>query len=322
MLHRVCIVCGMVLMLCSVACAGNGASAAKLATQTPASQVLVENDRNPIILHSSDWGTPQPLPAPIDMDGDELAPFITLAGDELYFYYTPDISISEAKQALDGISGIYYSGQVDGVWSEPEMLDLGDEYALNGCVYINGQTLWFCSRRDGNYGDVDLYTASRVDGVWQDLQNAGEQLNVDYDAGEVSFSADQNTMLFSVSRYGGLGFTDLWQTQRVGEGWSEPVNLGNVINSIEIECFPYLSEDGTQLWFTSPSKMGYPGYAIFRSIWQDDTWGEPQEIISNYSSKVSIDRAGNLYFVHFFTDEEGELLGSKIYAAYKFDDDD
>lgn len=317
MLHRVCIVCSMVLLLCGAACAGNGASAAELATQTPASLVMVENDRNPIILHSSDWEAPQPLPTPIDMDGDELAPFITLAGDELYFYYTPDLSISEAKQALDGISGIYYSGQVDGVWSEPEMLDLGDEYALNGCVYINGQTLWFCSRRDGNYGDVDLYTASRVDGVWQNLQNAGEQLNVDYDAGEVSFSADQNTMLFSTSRYGGFGLTDLWQTQRVGEGWSEPVNLGNVINSIEIECFPYLSEDGMELWFTSSSRMGYPGYAIFRSIWQDDTWGEPQEIISNYSSKVSIDRAGNLYFVHFFTDEEGKLLGSKIYAAQK-----
>lgn len=322
MLHRVCIVCSMVLLLCSAACAGNGASAAELATQPPASLVMVENDRNPIILHSSDWEAPQPLSAPIDMDGDELAPFITLEGDELYFFYTPDLSMSEAKRALDGISGIFSSKKIDGVWSEPEKLVLSEENSLDSCIYTDGQTLWFCSKRDGNYREEgDLYTASWVDGVWQNWQNAGEQLNMDYDAGEVHLSADQNTMIFSAFRYGGFGLMDLWQTQREGESWSEPVNLGGVVNSTESEDYPFLSEDGLELWFTSPSRMGYSGYAIFRSIWQDGAWGEPQEIISNNVSEVSIDRAGNLYFAHYFYDEEGKILGSKIYVAYKIEND-
>jgi hypothetical protein len=124
-------------------------------------------------------------------------------------------------------------------------------------------------------------------------------------------------MIFSAFRIGGFGLTDLWQIQRVGEGWSEPVNLGDVINSTEMEDCPFLSEDGNELWFTSPSRMGYPGFAIFRSIWQDGEWGEPQEIISNYVSEVSIDRQGNLYFTHFLYDENDELLGSKIYVAFK-----
>lgn len=322
-LRRVCIACSLVLMLCGAACAGNGESAAELSTQTPISQDSMETDANPIILHSSDWESPQPLPAPIDMDGDELAPFITLEGDELYFFYTPDLSMSEAKRALDGISGIYYSKKMDGIWSEPEKLVLSEENALDSCIYTDGQTLWFCSKRDGNYEEEgDLYTASRVDGTWQNGQNAGEQLNVEYDVGEVHLSADQNTMIFSAFRYGGFGLMDLWQTQRVGESWSEPVNLGDVINSSEIDDYPFLSEDRVELWFTSPSRLGYPGFAIFRSTWQDGAWGEPQEIISNNVSEVSIDRAGNLYFAHFFFDEEGELLGSKIYVAYKIDNSD
>lgn len=314
----------LVLLLFSAACIrdkGEGQAVQQIQSSSP--DVALQTDKNPPVLHAEDWETPQPLPAPIDAEGDELSPFITLAGDELYFFYTPDLSMSEAKRALDGISGTFTSKKIDGVWSEPEKLVLSEENSMDSCIYIDGQTLWFCSRRDGNYREEgDLYTASRVDGVWQNWQNAGEQLNMDYDAEEVHLSADQNTMIFSAFRYGGFGLTDLWQTQRVGESWSEPVNLGGVINSTEMDDYPFLSEDGLELWFTSPSRSGYPGFAIFRSIWQDGAWGEPQEIISNDVSEVSMDRAGNLYFAHFFFDEEGEPLGSKIYVAYKIDNSD
>jgi hypothetical protein len=305
-----------ILLLFNSACVG-GERPAIEQTQSSAAGVTPQIDMHPPILHAGDWETPQPLPAPIDGEGNELEPFITLAGNELYFLFTPHLSVSEAKRALDGVSGIYYSKKVGEVWSEPEKLILSEENALDSCVYTDGQVLWFCSKRDGNYGEGDLYIASRVDGVWQNWRNAGKQLNVDYDVGEMHLSADQNTMIFSAFRAGGFGLIDLWQTQRVGEGWSEPVNLGDGINSAEIEDYPFLSEDGRELWFTSSSRLGYPGYAIFRSIGQDGVWGEPQEILSNDVSEVSIDRQGNLYFTHFLYDENDELLGSKIYVAYK-----
>jgi len=308
----------VVFLLFSAACTRNkGEGQATQQTQSSAPGVTSQIDTHPPILLMEDWETPQPLPAPIDGKGDELAPFITLAGDELYFFYTADISVTEAKRALDGISGIYYSKKVNGVWSTPEKLELGDENALNSCVYADGKTLWFCSKREGNYGEGDYYTASLVDGEWRDWQNAGEQLNRTYDVDEIHLSVDQNTMIFSAFRAGGFGLIDLWQIQRVGEDWSEPVNLGDVINSSEIEDYPFLSEDGKELWFTSHSRLDYPGFAIFRSIGQDGAWGEPQEILSNDVSEVSIDQEGNLYFTHFLYDESDELLGSKIYVAFK-----
>lgn len=276
-----------------------------------------EFDPTPSILLVGGWETPQALPYPIDTEGDELAPFITLAGDELYYFYTPDLSISENKQALDGISDTYYSKQVNGVWSTPEKLELGGENALDGCIYTDGQMLWFCSKREGNYGESDLYIASFMDGAWRDWQNAGEQLNVTDDVGEMHLSADQNTMIFSAFLPNGFGYLDLWQIHREGEGWSQPENLGNVVNDTDMETYPFLSEDGKELWFTSSSRAGYPGYAIFRSIWQDGAWGEPQEILSNNVSEVSIDQEGNLYFAHFLYNENDELLGSKIYVAFK-----
>lgn len=317
MLHRACMAYSMVLMLCSTACRGDKDLATELSIQASI-QGITENDAHPVIVHSADWVAPQPLPNPIDKEGNELEAFITLSGDELYFLFTPDISISEAKRALDGVSGVYYSKKVNGVWSVPERLELGGDNVLNGCVYTNGKILWFCSLREGNYNPRgDYYTADFVNGSWGNWQNAGEFLNRILDIEEIHLSTDQNTMIFSAVLPGSYGYADLWQIHREGENWSQPENLGNIINSTEEETFPYLSEDGSELWFTSSSRLGYPGYAIYRSTWQDGEWGEPQEIISNYASEVSIDRQGNLYFTHFLYDENDELLESKIYVAYK-----
>lgn len=287
-------------------------------TQDVTQSITPELDLQPPVFLVEGWEAPQPLPHSIDKEGNELEPFITLTGDELYFLFTPDISISEAKRALDGVSGIYYSKRVNGLWSTLEKLELGGDNALNGCVYTDGQTLWFCSIREGNYNPKgDYYTAFFEDGRWSNWQNAGELLNRILDIEEIHLSTDQNTMIFSAFLPGSYGYADLWQIHREGESWSQPENLGNIINSLDEETFPYLSEDGSELWFTSFSRLGYPGYAIFRSVWQDGAWGEPQEIISNYTSEVSIDRQGNLYFTHFLYDENDVLLESKIYVAYK-----
>jgi len=108
----------LLIMILTAGCAQNVESAFYQSDQSiaDASQSMhEENDLNPPVLHVEDWEEPQPLPAPIDKEGDELAPFITLAGDELYFFYTADLSVSEAKRALDGVSGIYYSKKANGV---------------------------------------------------------------------------------------------------------------------------------------------------------------------------------------------------------------
>jgi hypothetical protein len=276
MLHSIYMACSIVLLLCSIACIGNKDLASELSIQTPVLSIT-ENDEHPVIVHSAGWGTPQPLPNPIDKEGNELEAFITLSGDELYFLFTPDLSISEVKRALDGVSGVYYSKKVNGIWSASERLELGGDNVLNGCVYTNGKVLWFCSLREGNYNPRgDYYTANFVNGSWSNWQNAGEFLNRIIDIEEIHLSTDQNTMTFSAVLPDSYGYADLWQIHREGESWSQPENLGNIINSPEEETFPYLSEDESELWFTSFSRLGYPGYAIFRSIWQDGEWGEPQ----------------------------------------------
>ncbi|MEX1248054.1 MAG: hypothetical protein WEA61_06185 [Anaerolineales bacterium] len=64
-------------------------------------------------------------------------------------------------------------------------------------------------------------------------------------------------------------------------GWSEPINLGALINTPGDENRPYLSPDGSVLYYDGPSQLGYPGPAIFRAFRQPDgSWSQPEEHIS------------------------------------------
>ncbi|MDQ1372094.1 MAG: hypothetical protein QG582_1009, partial [Candidatus Thermoplasmatota archaeon] len=105
----------------------------------------------------------------------------------------------------------------------------------------------------------------------------------------------------------------------VGDQWSTPVLVEGVSTDYADEGFPYVSPDGSELWFTAESRlgMGYTGPAIFRSVLQPNgTWGAPEEIVSNFAGECTFDDEGNLYFVHhYFVD--GEMIEADIYVALK-----
>ena len=148
----------LLVMILTAGCAQNVEPAFYQSDQsiTDASQgIPAEKDVNPPVLHVEGWEEPQPLPAPVDKEGDELAPFITLAGDELYFFYASDLSVSEAKRGA-GWSfryllfkksewGMVRSRKADAIRRKMKMLWIAVFTPM-------GKTLWFCSRRDGNYG--------------------------------------------------------------------------------------------------------------------------------------------------------------------------
>jgi WD40-like Beta Propeller Repeat len=276
-----------------------------------------ETDAFPPVLHSDRWQKPVPLDGPINTAGAEDSPFITPDGNNFYFFFTPDVSIPAEKQLLDGVTGIWWSRKVSGNWTEPERVVLNNDLSLDGCEYVQGDTMWFCSVRKGNIGEIDIYTAKLRNGKWTDWRNAGEQLNEQYGIGEFHLSSDGNTIYFHWTGHGGLGGVDIWKSEKTTTGWGEPVNLGPKINSAGDEGWPFLSSDGNELWFCGQSRLAYSGPAVFRSLkMADGSWGEPEEIISNFAGEPTLDDQGNIYFVHHFYSREGKMLEADIYVAY------
>ncbi|MBN2386119.1 MAG: PD40 domain-containing protein [Anaerolineales bacterium] len=266
------------------------------------------------------WSAPVPLEGPVNTAGVEDSPFIPTDGSALYFFFTPDPNIPAQRQLGDGQTGIWMAPRQGEGWGEPIRIWLNDpgELALDGCGFVLGNELWFCSARVGNQGEIDLYTAHLVDGVWSDWQNAGPQINFEYDVGELHITADGRELYFGSQRDGGFGGSDLWVSTPSGNGWGTPANLGAAINGPGNENRPYVTPDGGELWFDGEGRSGRPGPSIYRCLRQDDdTWDDCQEIIAQFAGEPALSPDGNtLYFVHhYFSDDLSRVIETDLYVS-------
>ncbi len=278
-----------------------------------ATKVTPEADLYPPKLHSDSWKKPVPLPSTINTAGAEDSPFVTPDGNTLYFFFTPDVKVPVEKQLLDGVTGIYVSKKVNGSWSKAARVVLQDQgkLALDGCWFVQDNSAWFCSAREG-YTGVNLFTAEFRDGKWTNWQYAGDKLNKEYKTGEMHITADGKELYFHSDRSGGKGQLDIWVTGKVNGEWQQPENV-KAVNTAENEGWPYVSQDGKELWFLR-TYSGTP--AIFRSKKIDGEWQEPELIISQFAGEPSLDNAGNIYFVHHYF-KDGKMIEADIYVAEK-----
>ncbi len=289
------------------------------AIPSDAIKITPESDVFPPVLHSDEWEAPVPMDGPINTAGLEDSPFITPDGNTFFFFFTPDANEPPQKQLIDGATGIWWSHRINGEWSEPERIILTNSISLDGAPFVQDDTMWFGSIRFGNYGEVDIYTAKYRNGKWTDWENAGQQLNEEYDVGELHITSDGQTIY--CGRFANLdGFVgkDIWMLERIDGEWSEPVKLPYPVNTDEYdEDQPFITSDGNELWFTGQSRLGYPGPAIFRSIKVNGSWAEPKEILSNFAGEPTLDNEGNIYFVHHFFTTDMKMIEADIYVAYR-----
>lgn len=271
-------------------------------------KITPETDMYPPILHSDEFEEPVPL-AVIKSAGVEDSPFIPAGRDELYFVFVSDVRLPVQKQIIDGVTGIYVSKKMNGGWQTPErvFLQKPGKLALDGCTFVQGDTMWFCSAREG-YTGMHWFTADYVDETWTNWKNA--DFDPEYEVGELHFSGDE--VYFHSARPGGMGQNDIWVSRNAGGKWQEPENVRKV-NSEDNEGMPYLTPDGNELWFNR-QYLGTP--AVFRSQKVNNEWQKPELIISQFAGEPTLDSEGNIYFVHHFF-KDNQMIEADIYIAYR-----
>lgn len=125
----------------------------------------------------------------------------------------------------------------------------------------DGNTIFFMSNRPGGYGGYDIYTAEKVDGVWQPAVNLGETVNSANLEHTPVISPDGNKLFFTLETSG--GYTRVWMTEKVGDEWQNPVILPGIVNlSWANNNTQFISHDGKWLYFSC--WVGYGNWNIYR----------------------------------------------------------
>lgn len=273
-----------------------------------ATKMTPATDLYPPRSETNEYEDPVPLPYPVNGAGAEDFAFMMPDGKTLYLWFTPDPNIPPEKQLMDGVTGIYASRMANGNWSNPEriVLESPGQLALDGCEFVLGNTIWFCSARAG-YTGIHWFAAEFRAGKWMDWKNA--DFAPDFEVGELHITADGNELYFHSSRPGGKGGYDIWVSHRRDGAWQQPSNL-EIVNSPYSDGWPFVSADGSELWFTRV--QGSP--TLWRSPRANGQWGEPTEMFGPFAGEASLDSQGNVYFTHHFY-RDGKMLEADIYMA-------
>lgn len=161
--------------------------------------------------------------------------------------------------------------------------NLGSDINSANEEYINSvtadeQTLIFTreSKSEGNSPPAEmLYIAHKDSTGWK---TSPLQFNspIAVNAGALCISPDGHTIWFTIcGANDGFGSCDLYVSQRQKDSWSQPQNLGQVINSISWDTQPSISSDGMKLYFVSNRPGGIGNSDIWVSTLQNDSWGTP-----------------------------------------------
>lgn len=104
--------------------------------------------------------------------------------------------------------------------------------------------------------------------------------------GALALSYDNRYIFFtSCHRPDGYGSCDLYFSLKQGDKWSDPKNLGPVVNSPRWESQPSFSSDGRTLYFASSRAGGFGGSDIWKVVLQiDGTWSSPENLGDNINT--------------------------------------
>jgi outer membrane protein OmpA-like peptidoglycan-associated protein len=179
-------------------------------------------------------------------------------------------------------NAVYISHYKDGVWTSPvnitpQIQSDGDQYVSS--LSFDGNMLYL-TREDAF--NSDIYKSIFQNGKWSKSEPlAGQDINTKYWESHASISRDGKTLYFTSNRKGGFGEMDIYKsTLQDNNQWGQPVNLGNVINSVLNEDTPFITENDSVLYFSSQGHENMGGYDIFKSkIGPANQWSAPENLL-------------------------------------------
>lgn len=206
------------------------------------------------------------MPFPFNDGRNQGAVSLTIDNNQLY------ITICEFTQVNNRPyknCDIYVSNRINGNWTD--LINLGESINNNNSwegqpsISSDGKVLYFASAREDAIGGIDIYRSFLLeDGSWSPAENLGPQINTVKDDKSPFLHSDNHTLYFSSNGRLGMGGFDIYISRLDGNNeWSEPLNIGYPINTMEDDLGFIVSTSGERAYFSSNKLEGAGGWDIY-----------------------------------------------------------
>ncbi len=204
--------------------------------------------------HQSDgqWSPAVNLGEPLNNDNHNFAIAISPNGQKLYIANVDEVN-GRVKH------NVSYSQRTGFEWSEPILMDIRDMYNLssfsNYNISENEEIMLMAIKRKNTMGDRDLYVSfKKRNESWSKPHHLGKTVNTKGEEASVFLASDNKTIYFSSDGHPGYGGLDIFISHRLDDtwkNWSEPLNLGEKINSTGNEYDYTIPISGQYAYFSS-----------------------------------------------------------------------
>ncbi|HEY9426169.1 MAG TPA: hypothetical protein VIR34_03375 [Gemmatimonadaceae bacterium] len=224
---------------------------------------------------------PRPVifaPGVISTGDDDAHVTFTARGDSVYFIKsTPTF----------GHWTVLVSHFAKGEWSTPEVARFSGRYHdADVAISPDGESMFFVSNRPASAGarpreDTDIWVMHRGPGGWGEPEHLDRLASDGYEwfptvtrSGTIYFGSERRE-----GNHGPAGTSDLWRSRLVNGHYTEPENLGDVINTSGQDIEGYIAPDESFLIFSSNGRRDTRGsYDLYISYQRDGRWTEPRNL--------------------------------------------
>lgn len=207
-----------------------------------------------------------------------LEPCISPDGKKFFFLSNrPDLTKNEAA----GDEDIWMMDRTGNKWSEP--YNIGEPVNSESSEFFPSVTkegtLYF-TRSEKESGVNYIFRSKMKDGKYQEPEKLPSQVNSGLTQYNAFIDPDEKYLIVPVNgRKDTFGSTDYYLVYRnPDDTWTEPVNMGNKINTVSgLEFSPYVSPDGKYFFFMSsrvPEKKKWPKELTFSLL--KDMFNKPE----------------------------------------------
>lgn len=175
---------------------------------------------------------------------------------------------------------IYYSelDEATGEWGQAFAVagELNTEtYDAVLSIFPSGKGMYVYKNTVNTTGDIYYSEYRSTNSEWSAAEKMPRPINTSYFEASISMTADGSTVYFVSERPDGLGQGDIYVSTKKGEGWSNPKNLGAVINTDLDEKFVFIHPNGKTLYFSTNGHQTMGSYDIFKTEFVNGEWSVP-----------------------------------------------